>query len=89
MVRRNPIPRKRANGALKKTKEESRAQAISDTLAELDRLEAVSPTSKSLIRLFRDWLTDESGYDEQTWPTLKKALERERRRVGARRLFDA
>jgi hypothetical protein len=41
-----------------------------------------------VIRLLDSWLADESGYDEETWPELKKALDEERRRVGARRLFD-
>jgi hypothetical protein len=41
-----------------------------------------------VISLLRSWLADESGYDERTWPKLKKALDHERRRVGVRRLFD-
>jgi hypothetical protein len=41
-----------------------------------------------LINLLRSWLADESGYDEETWPKLKKALDQQRRRVGARGLFD-
>ena len=40
------------------------------------------------IALFKSWLEDESGYDEETWPKLKKALNQERDRVGARRLFN-
>ena len=87
MVRRSASHRQ--SGAAKKSKRASRAQAISDTLAELDRVEAISPKAKPMIALFREWLSDESGYDEQTLPLLKKALNRERARVGARRLFDA
>jgi hypothetical protein len=52
-------------------------------------LEATAPNVKALIDLFRGWLNDESGYDEETWPKLKQALNRERARAGARRLFDA
>ena len=33
------------------------------------------------------WLADESGYDEETWPLLRQALE-EDRAPGQRRLFD-
>lgn len=73
----------------KKNGKKKRAQAIGDTLAELDRLEASAPNIKAVVQLFRGWLTDESGYDEETWPKLKKALNRERDRIGARRLFDA
>ena len=40
------------------------------------------------VALLDEWLKDESGYDEETWPALKKALDEERDRVGARRLFD-
>jgi hypothetical protein len=39
-----------------------------------------------LIALLDSWLKDESGYDERTWPILKKALERNRH-LGERRLF--
>ena len=40
-----------------------------------------------VIELLDEWLKDESGYDEEAWPELKKALNEERDRVGARRLF--
>lgn len=89
MIRREPSRRKRAKTAVKKSTKKDRAQAIGDTLAELDRLETASPQAEGLVALFRDWLTDESGYDEETWPKLKSALNRERDRIGARRLFDA
>ena len=32
-------------------------------------------------------MADELGYDEETWPALKEALDRERERIGARKLF--
>lgn len=30
------------------------------------------------MRLLDEWMTDESGYDEETWPELKEALDRNR-----------
>jgi hypothetical protein len=41
-----------------------------------------------MLALLQAWLKDESGHDEETWPALKKALDSERVRVGARRLFN-
>ena len=38
------------------------------------------------IRLLDEWMADESGYDEETWPELKVALNRDR--LSSRRLFD-
>jgi hypothetical protein len=31
--------------------------------------------NESAIDLLDEWLADESGYDEQVWPTVKKLLE--------------
>jgi hypothetical protein len=62
-----------------------------DIAAGLERLDALKPETAQaadLIGLLRSWLADELGYDEQTWPELKKSLNQERRRVGARKLFD-
>lgn len=89
MIRRDSRPPKSTKAAARNAGKKLRAQKISDVLAELNRLEAASPKSAAMIELFRDWLTDESGYDEQTWPKLKSALNRERARIGARELFDA
>lgn len=36
------------------------------------------------IQLLDEWMANASGYDEQTWPEIKKALDRERDRVSAR-----
>ena len=67
-----------------------------DHLLDSRRNEAVSPppeqppqpeTVDPVIRLLEEWMADESGYDEETWPLLKDALNRERERVGARKLF--
>lgn len=42
---------------------------------------------RAAIALLDEWLCDESGYDEETWPRLKRALDEDR--LSARRLFDA
>ena len=46
-----------------------------------------SERAKKAIALLDQWLNDDSGYDEETWPELKKSLDRER--LANRRLFDA
>jgi hypothetical protein len=38
------------------------------------------------IRLLDEWMADESGYDEETWPELKTALDQDR--LSSRRFFD-
>ena len=45
----------------------------------------ISAKNRRLKKLVQSWLDDESGYDEETWPWLKKALEEDR--LSARRLF--
>lgn len=35
------------------------------------------------LRLLHEWLADESGYDEEMWPILKKALEEDRTSYGS------
>ena len=40
----------------------------------------------SAIKLLGEWMADESGYDEETWPDLKVGLERAR--LSNRKLFD-
>ena len=73
------------------TRSRSKVKRTADIAAGLERLDALKPESAQaagLIGLLRSWLADESGYDEQTWPKLKQALDQERRRVGARGLFD-
>ena len=44
-----------------------------------------SETTDSVIQLLEEWLADESGYDEEAWPELKDALDRDR--LSARKLF--
>lgn len=66
----------------------ARKAEIAATLDELERMEPENPQAAAVAELLKSWLADESGYDEKTWPKLKKALNEERRRVGARRLFN-
>jgi hypothetical protein len=49
-------------------------------------VESATSRAKAAIALLDDWLADESGYDERTWPELKVALDRDR--LSSRRLFD-
>ncbi len=44
--------------------------------------------NSAALRLVRDWLSDESGYDEETWPQLKRAME-DNRHSSSRKLFNA
>jgi hypothetical protein len=41
---------------------------------------------RNVVRLLDQWMADTSGYDEDTWPKLKKAMEEDR--LSSRRLFD-
>jgi hypothetical protein len=42
------------------------------------------------ISLLDEWMADDSGYDEETWPELKEALDRNRREAGQyRKLFES
>jgi hypothetical protein len=61
---------------------------IAAAIAELEQLKPKSAKAAKTIALFKSWLKDESGHDEEIWPKLKRALNEERERVGAPRLFD-
>jgi hypothetical protein len=37
-----------------------------------------------VLRLLREWLADDSGYDEEVWPELDQALKRSRLHLGER-----
>ncbi len=43
--------------------------------------------NKAAVRLMKEWLKDESGYDEETWPRLKETIETNR--LSSRRRFSA
>ena len=62
--------------------------ALSATLDRLNQIEPQTPKAARVIALLQGWLKDKSGYDEKTWPELKTALNQERARRGAERLFD-
>jgi hypothetical protein len=82
-----PSKAPRPGPALSSSKAERKA-AITQALEKLDSLVPETPKVARLIGLLRSWLSDVSGYDERTWPKLMKALDEERDRVGARKLFD-
>lgn len=44
-----------------------------------------TPESDPVVRLLEAWLADDSGYDEDAWPELKDALDRDR--LSSRKLF--
>jgi hypothetical protein len=75
-------------GATRTTANATHQAEIAAGLERLAELKPKSARAGSLISLLHSWLADDSGYDEQSWPKLKKALEDERRRTGARSLFD-
>jgi hypothetical protein len=77
-VTKRPRPRGKA----------SREAAIADTLKTIEQIRPRTPKVAAVAALLTLWLTDDSGYDEKAWPKLKRALNRERRRVGSRRLID-
>lgn len=63
---------------------------VSDTSAEQSILgigaaEQAKRMEKA-IHLLEEWMADESGHDEETWPKLKEALDQDR--LSTRRLFD-
>ncbi len=75
----------------KRTRSRGRAAsdiAVAAALKDINRLTPGSAKAAETIALLKSWLKDDSGYDEQTWPKLKKALDQQRAKVGARRLFD-
>jgi hypothetical protein len=52
-----------------------------------DAASARKEKNEAVIRLLDEWLADESGYDEQTWPALKAGIEENR--LSSRRRFRA
>lgn len=87
------------NGGGHKEGYEDLERAVIESLDDLDRdgKLAVLEFSRSLkgeekrpnlgaIRLLEEWMADESGYAEETWPQLEEALDRDR--LGYRKLFE-
>ncbi len=46
---------------------------------------SLTERTERLLHHLDEWLADESGYDEETWPKLKAALEEDR--LSSRPLF--
>lgn len=90
MAKKPPIAksaeRRTSDAAGRRTKQ--RRKQLAATLAEIDQLNPPTPQAANAIAMLRSWLTDDSDYDDKAWPQLKRALNRERDRVGARRLFN-
>jgi excisionase family DNA binding protein len=42
--------------------------------------------NEAALRLLEEWMADESGYDEQTWPVVKRVIEENR--LSHRKAFD-
>ena len=75
----------------KQARSVSRAQQPAAVVAALEEIKQLTPKSakaEQAIELLKSWLNDGTGYDEKTWPKLKTALDQQRAKVGARRLFD-
>ena len=43
--------------------------------------------NQAVIRLLDEWMADESGYDEDNWPPIERALDANRRLTGERPLI--
>lgn len=53
-----------------------------------DKTSAVQQAkNEAAVRLMKEWLKDESGYDEEIWPRLKETIETNR--LSSRRRFSA
>jgi hypothetical protein len=44
------------------------------------------PAARKFRKLIRSWLADDSGYDEQAWPRIKRVIEENR--LSRRKRFD-
>jgi hypothetical protein len=87
MIRKSTLRVKPKRKSRKKPKAKPKMD-LAEAKAFLNGLKAPTPQAAKVFALLKTWLDDESGYDEETLPELKKALDAERDRVGARRLFD-
>jgi len=62
-------------------------KSINELVASIEATQQSTSEPRPFLATLRNWLLDESGYDEENWPKLKRALRRERKRVGAEDLF--
>ncbi len=69
-------------------KRASEDAAVAVALTDIKQLTPDSAKASQVLALLKSWLKDDSGYDEKTWPKLKKGLDQQRVKAGARRLFD-
>jgi hypothetical protein len=53
-----------------------REDQIAGTLANLNQIRPTNQKTANILAMLKAWLRDDSGYDEATWPKLKKALVR-------------
>ena len=53
-----------------------KSSAIASTLKDLQEIKVETRKARRVVEMLESWLRDESGYDEKTWPKLKKSLER-------------
>jgi hypothetical protein len=62
-----------------------RPRSSGDTLGVQTVPTADATNAEHAIQLLDDWMADESGYDEATWPILRAALDEDR--PSERKLF--
>jgi len=55
-------------------------------LRERKRADTMPPAARKFRKLIRSWLADDSGYDEQAWPRIKRVIEENR--LSRRKRFD-
>ena len=77
MNQKTTLPKRRRKNASIGDRAES-AEGNYGSHFPLDEIETPKSGSGQSDRLLKSWLNDESGYDEETWPNLKEALDRER-----------
>ena len=78
MRKSSPSSRHEHPGQMRSRSKKDQKDTIAAAVQRLEELKPETPQAASLIALLRSWLTDESGYDEQTWPKLKAALNQAR-----------
>ena len=84
-----PLPTRSNRGSKARSqKKPSNEAQIAATLSKINQCKPATEQGARMLDLLKAWLNDTSGYDEKAWPKLKKSLERERKRVGAKKLFD-
>ena len=68
------------------TKSSPNSQYVDATITTREALAAQRMKNEAAIQLIAEWLADESGYDEKTWPIVKKVIEENR--LSYRRRFN-